>query len=907
MADATQRNEGNGGNDQKLGGMKMKAKIGLVRLMVALAVLVAALVAGSATATAYETGQSFDSDQFEVEAFKAGSSDTRAGARTDFRNLIDMKVKETESESGFKDTVPYGRVKRFDVQLPPGLVGDPTAVPTCSVERFLRVLDSCPMETAVGMSEFEAFGIGSDLKGPVYNLTPGEDQPALFGIKPSPVLYAYIQIEVSPDGEITAVSDENPMAGPVYFADVTMFGVPADHTFAGPRVPFMTNPTNCTNPFAVNLDAFSYEGNYSGASMSGPARIGCGEIPFEPSMSVTPTSHEAGAPTGLDVELSVPQGEDPDELATAHVKDVTMTLPEGMRISASSAAGLGSCSPEQFGYHLETPITCPLSSKIGEVEVETHILDEPLKGPVYVAKQNDNPFNSLLALYMAPAGSGVELKLAGKVDLDPVTGRITTTFLNNPQQPFTELRVSLKDGPRAPLMLPDSCGTYETEADLTSWARPAEEVPLSNSFAVNQGCGKAGQFTPGFSAGTTNPKAGAFSPFTLRVTRPEAAQQNLSRIEATLPQGLLAKLAGVPLCGDAESVTGLCPPASQVGTTTVGAGAGDQPVFVPQPGRPPTAAYLAGPYKGAPYSLVVKVPAQAGPFDLGTVTVRNALHVDPTTVQVTAKSDPLPQILQGVPVSYRDVRVDIDRPNFIVNPTSCEPMAITSTLVSAAGTVAAPSDRFQASGCRQLNFGPQLKLWLSGQMKRSGNPALKAVLTQPSGQANIDAVSVKLPTSQFIDNAHINNPCTRAQYAAQACPPGSILGTVTAYSPLLDQPLTGNVYFRANGGERELPDIVAALRGQISVDLVGFIDSVKVKGTESSRVRNRFTLVPDAPVSKFEMNLKGGKVGLLENSENLCSRKQRVAIAMDGQNGRVHDTNPVITTSCGPKGTAKRR
>ena len=390
------------------------------------------------------------------------------------------------------------------------------------------------------------------------------------------------------------------------------------------------------------------------------------------------------------------------------------------------------------------------------------------------------------------------------------------------------------------------------------------------------------------------------------MTRPEAAQQNLSRIEATLPQGLLAKLAGVPLCGEAEATTGFCPPASQVGTTTVGAGAGAQPVFVPQPGRPPTAAYLAGPYKGAAYSLVVKVPAQAGPFDLGTVAVRNGLYVDPDTTQVTAKSDPLPQILQGVPISYRDVRVDIDRPNFIVNPTSCEPMATTSRLFSAAGTVATPSDRFQASGCRQLGFGPKLTLSLTGQMKRSGNPALKAVLTQPSGQANIDAVSVKLPTSQFIDNEHINNPCTRAEFAANACPPGSILGTATAYSPLLDQPLTGNVYFRANGGVRELPDIVAALRGQISVDLVGFIDSVKVKGTEKSRVRNRFTLVPDAPVTKFEMKLKGGKVGLLENSQNLCSRKQRVTIQMDGQNGRVHDTVPVLRTSCGSKAKQRR-
>lgn len=883
-----------------------KARISLVRL--ALAAIAAAAAFGAVGTSALAAGP-FDPSEYAITGFEVGSSDPRAGAPSDFFNGIEMKADEFTKPFG-KEWITYGTSKRLDIKLPPGLVGDPTAYPTCSIERFVRAFDSCPPESAVGSVETEVFGIVGLLNGDVYNLTPGEDQPALFGLKPSFNLYAFIHVEVSADGEITAVSDDLPVGGVLAWSDVTMFGVPADNGNPGPRRAFMTNPTTCASPYTVQLDAVSYENYTDSAEDSEPPRTNCEDLPFEPSISVEPTSDVAGGPTGLNVDLTVPQTEDPDQLATAHVKDVTVALPEGMVLSASSAAGLGSCSPEQFGYHEETPITCPLDSKVGEVEVETHILEEPLKGPVYVAKQDDNPFDSLIALYMAPAGSGVELKLAGKVDLDPSTGRLTSTFLNNPQQPFTELHVRLKDGPRAPLALPATCGTYKTEADLTSWAMPDEGVPLSDTFTVDQNCGKQGQFTPGFSAGTVDPSAGAFSPFTLRVTRAENAQQNLARIEATLPQGLLAKLAGVPLCGEAEAATGNCPAASQVGTTTVGAGAGDQPVFVPQPGRAPTAAYLAGPYKGAPYSLVVKVPAQAGPFDLGTVAVRNALHVDLTTTQVTAKSDPLPQILQGVPISYRDVRVDIDRPGFIVNPTSCEPMAITSMLVSAAGTVASPSDRFQASGCRNLGFGPKLKLSLSGQMKKSGNPALKAVLTQPSGQANIGAVTVMLPASQFIDNEHVNNPCTRAQYAANACPPASILGTATAYSPLLDQPLTGNVYFRANGGERELPDIVAALRGAISVDLVGYVDSVvtnKKKGI--SRVRNRFMLVPDAPVSRFEMTLKGGKVGLLENSQNLCARKQRVAIAMDGQNGRVHDTNPVIKTSCGSKskGKAKRR
>jgi len=889
----------------------------LIRSCIALALLATAVVGASAGSAAAEEGFShLDSEQYSIESFSTATSSALAGGRTEYRNVFEMKweVENEGPDGSVISGIPYGRTKTFEFDLPPGLTGDPTAVPTCSLERFLRFysFEGCPVETQVGTATVKAYGVDvtSMVDQPIFNLAPGPDEPALFGLKLGTALYAFLEIEVSSDGELTAVIDEVPIAAAPFFSDATMFGVvdptPGDGD-SGDEAAFMSNPTNCAEPFTTDMRGASYEFKFDTATFTETPRTNCEDLPFDPSIAVEPTSRVAGGPTGLNVDITVPQSEDPDEPASAHVKDVSVTLPEGMVLSSSSAAGLGSCSPEQFGYHEETPISCPLDSKVGEVEVETHILDEPLKGPVYVAKQNDNPFDSLIALYMAPAGSGVELKLAGKVDLDPNTGRLTSTFLNNPQQPFSELHVRLKDGPRAPLALPSACGTYTAAAELTSWAMPDEEVPLADSFTVDQGCGRQGQFSPALSAGTLNPQAGAFSPFTLRVVRADNAQQNLSRIEATLPEGLLAKLAGVPLCGEAEAASGNCPAASQVGTTTVGAGAGPDPIFVPQPGRPPTAAYLAGPYKGAPYSLVVKVPAQAGPFDLGTVTVRNALHVDPSTTQVTAKSDPLPQILQGVPISYRDVRVDVDRPNFILNPTSCEPMAITSTLVSVAGAVANPGDRFQATGCRKLSFGPKLSLSLSGQTRRSGNPALKAVLTQPSGQANIDHVQVVLPRSAFIDNEHVNNPCTRAEYAAQACPPASILGTVTATTPLLDQPLTGNVYFRANGGVRELPDMVAALRGQISVDLVGFIDAVQNKKQGTARVRTTFALVPDAPVTRFEMSLKGGKLGLIENSVNLCKAKRnRASVVMDGQNGRAHDTTPVVRSACGPKSQKRR-
>lgn len=879
---------------------QLKRRIRSCLALAAMALAATALTAGSAIA--YESPSHADSEQYSFDWFETESTSIAAGARSDYRNALQMKHVPGDTSGS---TTPYGRTKKFELDLPAGLVGDPTAVPTCPREVFLRFFEfeGCPADTRIGTASVNAFGVadGTMSNKPVFNLETSPEEPALFGLKLGTALYAYIEVEVSSDGEITAVIDEAPIGSPVWWSDVTMFGV-ADPTPGedGDEVPFMSNPTNCTQPFTTAIRGESYEYKFDSDSFTQPARTECADVPFAPSISVTPSNAVAGEAAGMNVGITVPQSKDPDTKATAHVKDVTMTFPEGMVTSASSATGLGSCAPQQFGYHQETPITCPLNSKIGEVEVQTPILEQPLTGPVYVAKQNDNPFNSLLALYMAPQGSGVTIKLAGKVDLDPGTGRLTTTFMNNPQQPFSQLNVRLKGGPRAPLSLPRACGTYTTTAQLTSWAMPSTPVPASSQYTVSQNCGQQDRFAPGFSAGTANPQAGAFSPFMLRITRPNAAQANVSQFAATLPEGLLAKLAGVPLCSDAQALAATCPETTKVGTTTVGVGAGPTPVFAPEPGKAPTALYLAGPYKGAPYSIVAEVPAQAGPFDLGTVVIRNALRVDPHTAQVTAVSDPLPQLLQGIPISYRDIRVDVNRPNFTINPTDCDVQNSSATIASAGGPSASVADRFQAAGCRQLGFKPKLKLSLKGQTKRGGNPALRAVLRQPGGQANTDRVQVILPKTAFIDNAHINNPCTRAQYAANACPPKSILGWVKAYTPLLDQPLTGNVYFRANGGARELPDLVAALRGPIAIDLVGYIDSVQNKRAGTSRVRTTFATVPDAPVSRFEMNLKGGRFGLIENSAHLCKAKKglkRLELRIDGQNGRERDSRPVLRSS----------
>ncbi len=572
-----------------------------------------------------------------------------------------------------------------------------------------------------------------------------------------------------------------------------------------------------------------------------------------------------------------------------------------MAINASSADGLVGCSESQIAIHSADPANCPEAAKLGSVEIRTPLLQNPLKGAVYLATQGTNPFNSLLALYIAVADpeSGVVLKLAGHVEADPSTGQLSVSFDENPQLPFEDLDLVLKSGNRAALTTPSQCGTYAIKAELAGWARPDQPVTTTSTFTIDQNCSKGGQFNPGIDAGVTNPIGGKFSPFLLRLTR-EDAEQNIAGIQATLPKGELAKLAGVPLCPDGAAMSGACPAASEVGTTTVAAGSGSTPLYIPQPGRAPTGVYLAGPYKGAPYSLVVAVPAQAGPFDLGLVSVRNALYIDPVTTQVTTKSDPLPQILQGIPVSYRDVRVEINRPEFTLNPTSCEPTAVSSTITSAQGTTASPSSRFQLANCESLGLQPKLAIKFSGApTRRGGHPKLTATLTTGKNESNLKRVQVTLPKTEYLENAHIRTVCTRVQYAADQCPQRSIYGYAKAWTPLLDKPLEGPVYLRSSSNK--LPDLVASLNGQIHIDLNGRISSNK------SRIRNTFDLVPDAPVSKFVLTMQGGGKGLLVNNTNICKAKPVAEVEFNGQNGKVHNANPQVSVGgCGGKKGKKK-
>ncbi len=854
---------------------------------------------------------------------EGGQFARQAGAHPDFTTKVVIA-------DGSTPEFPAESVRNLSFDLPPGLVGNPTNVPQCPLEKLLSRAGSafalCPVDTQVGQVHIRTNL--SEIVAGLYNLPHPANVPAMFGFNFVGTIVVITPEVRAGDYGLTAGGVAISQAQAIHSVEVTLWGVPADpsHDAArqfgpirglpstAPRTPFLNAPTYCPGTpasFSAHMNSWQ-DGEWATASLDSELGTGtpfvfegCESLPFSPSVTIEPTSRAAGAPTGLDVNVQIPPNPGPDALASSNLRKTVVRLPQGMTVSASSASGLGACGLAEIGIGSNAAPTCSASSKIGRVTIHTPLLEKPLEGDVILAKQGDNPFGSLLALYLAVPGPGLYLKLPGKVDLDPATGQLTASFSDTPQLPFEELTLELDSGSRAPLVNPTTCGEFPVQTELVPWSGKAPVRSQAN-VSIDQGCSSGG-FNPGFAAGTMNPTAGSFSPFTLQVTRQDG-ETNLSRIQATLPPGLLAKLAGVPLCGEAQATTGDCPASSQVGNTLVGAGAGSNPIYVPEAGKAPTAVYLAGPYKGAPYSLIVKVPAQAGPFNLGTVVVRNALSIDPTTTQVTAASDPLPQILEGIPVTYRDVRVEINRPEFTLNPTNCSQFQVTSALTSATGQTAGPKAQFAAANCERLGFKPSLGLRLHGAPTRRGaNPALTATVKPAKGDANLAKAAVVLPPTELLEQGHIRTTCTRVQFAADGCPKGSIYGKAKAWTPLLDKPLEGPVYLRSNGGERQLPDLVADLSGSIHVVLVGYIDSVKRKG--SPRIRARFVSIPDAPVSKFVLDMQGGRKSLLVNNTNLCKAKPRAELALTGQNGKTSETDPLVSVGgCGGggKGNGKK-
>jgi hypothetical protein len=873
-----------------------------------------------------------------------GTIDTQAGSHP---YALTVNFQLNMDEAGHSEG---GELRDVIVDLPPGLIGNPQAVPRCPRQKFEGGTPQCPFETQVGVLKGTVPGFGT-ATGPIYNLEPPPGVAAqlgfsLFGF--NALLNGLVRTE---DGYGLSTSNPNVPIN-LTVANAEIWGTPAasghdadrgrglpgepPHSSGAPAVPFLTMPANCSAPleYTVEVDSKEAPGQFVGETVKStdaggnPAALaGCESVPFSPDISAT-TSSSAESASGLGFELKLPNKGllSPGAITETEPEKTEVTLPAGVTINPAAASGLSACSAAQFKTESAESLPgqgCPAASKIGTLFAETPLLEEPIEGSVYVASPHDNPFGSLLAIYIVARAPerGVLVKQAGEVVADPVTGQLRTTVEGLPPVPYSSFQLQLREGPRAPLITPRLCGTYITQAKLYPFSQPDTPVERTAPFKVVSGAGGAGcapseaalPNAPSLQAGTVSPLAGAYSPFLFKVSRSDG-EQRFSAIDATLPTGLVGKLAGVPYCseaqiaaaqsrsseggGAAELLSPSCPQASQVGVVNVAAGAGAQPLLVQ--GK----AYLAGPYKGAPLSMAIVTPAVAGPFDLGVVVVRTALYVDESSAQISVKSDPIPQILQGIPLDVRSVAVQVDRDSFTLNPTSCEAKAITGSVTSTTGAAAQLTNRFRVGGCAGLGFKPKLALSLKGGTKRAKHPALKAIVTYPQGDyANIAKAAVTLPKAEFIDQNHINNPCTRVQFRAQACPAASVLGRARAFTPLLDKPVEGPVYFRSSGDERELPDLVADLNGQIHLVLVGFIDSVGKKGSEVSRLRTTFATVPDAPVSRFVLELNSGKrKGALVNSEDLCKKPQRAVAKFTGQNGKVLMLNPTIANSCGGKG-----
>jgi hypothetical protein len=838
----------------------------------------------------------FSQPPFEIQGFMTSVTDelgnqfTQAGghpyrAESGFHFPL---IAEGEGAGLFPAEPP----KETIVELPPGFIGNPQAMPQCTLSLLTLhgSFTGCPAASHVGTLTLNGYE-----NYPVYNLVPERGYAAEFGMNIFGVaIVLYGSLRSGSDYGLTVTVPGIPITPVTSEYRLTFFGTPAAQNGSGaPAVPFLTNPTDCAASEVTRIKANTWQhpGVWHEATTASPNVTGCERVPFTPSIAVTPENTMAGAPSGYEVALRVPQNQTAGVVAQAALKKAVVTLPEGVSVSPSAASGLGACTPAEVALHTSEPANCPGSSKIGTVEIDTPLLNDPLEGALYLASQGDNPFNSLLALYIAVSDpqTGIVIKLAGQISPNPVTGQLTATFDNNPQLPFNDLKLDLNGGPRAPLVNPQTCGTYTTTTELTPYSETPAATP-SSSFQINQGCSSPQPFTPAFTAGTVNPQAGAFSPFTATFSRSES-EQTFGALSVKAPPGLTGVLTGVPLCPEPQAAQGTCGQGSLIGHTAVAAGPGSNPFTIG--GQ----VFLTGPYKGAPFGLSVVVPAVAGPLNLGTVVVRASIAVDPSTAQLTITSDPLPQILQGIPLDLRSVNVTIDRPNFILNPTDCNPLAIGGIVQSGQNTNVSVSTPFRVNSCAGLKFAPKFSASTSGKTSKANGASLSVKLTYPSTpEANLASVKVDLPKALPSRLKTLQKACIARVFEANpaTCPAESAVGRAKATSSILPVPLEGPAYFVSHGGEA-FPSLIVVLQGYgVTVDLVGTTFISKAGITSST-----FKTVPDVPVATFELNLPEGQYSALAANANLCTSKLAMPTAFVGQNGaEIHQSTPIAVTGC---------
>lgn len=795
-----------------------------------------------------------------------------------------------------------GTVKDLRIELPAGLIATTSLIPECSRADFREL--ACPSSSAVGSIEFRS----SEALSPatVFLLEGVPGQAAQLGFHASLVsngpIASPVTIDISissrpPYGLIASITDISQVIQ-LLGSTLRLDGEPDGRAF-------LTMPRSCGEPLQANFAASSWQDPADVALGTAPepqSLVGCEALPYLPLLKVAPTTTEIASPSGFDVTLDAtdPGISSVGARAAADTRSAIVTLPRGLTINPSVATGLSACTPGEIAD--EEPSSepgqgCPGSSKLGSATVTTPLFPETIQGTVFLAQTEgassaiaSGPSGSrfTLELVLRDVERGVLLALPIHVDADGQSGRLTATFDEIPQLPISHLELHLNSGPRAPLTTPATCGSQSISYSL----EPSSGNPPmtgSDSFTTTSPECEP-RFAPSLTAGTISNAAGTSSAFVFELSQ-GAAGPDLSEAEVTLPPGLAASFSAASQCPEGQAANGDCPPGSRVGQARIAVGAGPEPLWIPSGEEPDSAVYLAGPYKGAPYSLVIVLPGQAGPFDLGTVVPRAPITIDPVTAQASLSIEGLPQIIDGVPLRYRTIRVVLDRPGFIRNPTSCEPAAITGTATAADGSTAAISDRFQAADCAALPFKPKLSLRLSGALGRSGHPAARAVLRSDPEGAAVSSADFTLPAGELLDLGHLRGLCPR-DVAAGRCPKKSLLGHLRFDTPLLDEPLEGSVYLRVP--RHKLPELVAEVgSGGIAFTVNGLITR--------SKGRLGFSLgsIPDVPLTEAVLELPGGRNGLIVNSRPLCRSRDKVAGRFTAHNGKSRRLSvPVRVAGC---------
>jgi hypothetical protein len=814
----------------------------------------------------------------------------------------------------FPVSAPVEQFKDVVVHVPAGLIGNPTATPArCTGSQLAEpspdaghaLVPDCPTDSQVGIVQIAR----SDIV-PLYNMVPPAGAPAAFGFAYQSVPVMLVANLRPSDNGVDIVARNASASVPVHGAEVTLWGVPADRSHdtlrgvcldgsspygnngnvcpsGASNVAFLRLPTSCPGdplPWAADATSYAHPDTWVHAQATSPRIEGCQFNPFAPALAIVPTSQAPRAPTGLDATLTLPSWFGPEGIAPADLRRATVTLPEGLTINPSSAGGLQACSDADLRLRQEGPASCPDASKIGTVTLDTPLLDHQIGGAIFLRTQSsDDPESGQLfriSVELRSDDDGIFIRLPGSIRADRTTGRLTTVFDGLPQLPFSTMQLHFKRGPRAPLSTPRNCGTHTVDAEFVSWGD--QVVPGASSFATGSCLPSA--FSPTFRAGSANPSAGTSTPLRLALSRGDG-DELFRALTIETPEGLLGKIKNAELCANAAADGGACPEASRIGSATVSAGVGSNP-FVLTTGQ----VFLTGPYRSAPYGLAVVVDAVAGPFRLGTVVVRAAIHVDRATAQLKVVSERFPSILKGVPLNLRAVRIDIDKRNFMITPTNCSEQRVTGVATSIDGSTASVGTRFQVGECKRLRFSPRISMRVgaSGRTGFRDSTPLVTTIRQAPGQANLSRVKVALPNVLSALLPVVQRACTQAQFEGGRCRQAEI-GSVTAVTPLLAEPLRGGAYFVEHPG-RPLPDLVLALRGNVDLDIAG-----KVTLPHGRQLGTDFANLPDAPISKVTLRIDAGRNGPLGVAQNLCgrrARRARVAVTMVGQNGTALHKQP---------------